>query len=44
VVDRAFRNAVSWQGGISSPDPELPMCRVGAVRNPTWGQMKNLYR
>ena len=44
VTDRQDMNVAMWQGGISSPDSDLNECRADAVKNQTWGQIKNLYR
>lgn len=44
VRERADQNSVTWQGGISSPDSDVPSCRADAVQNKTWGQIKNFWR
>lgn len=44
ITERADMNAATWQGGIGSPDSDLPSCRADAVQNRSWGQVKNLYR
>lgn len=44
IRERADLNHVTWQGGISSPDGDLPACRADAVQNRTWGQIKSIYR
>lgn len=44
VTERADMNSATWQGGIGSPDSDLPSCRADAVQNRSWGQVKNLYR
>jgi len=44
IRDRADMNSATWQGGISSPDSDLPSCRTDAVQNRSWGQVKSLYR
>jgi hypothetical protein len=44
IRERADMNNVTWQGGISSPDSDVPSCRADAIQNRSWGQVKNLYR
>jgi hypothetical protein len=44
ITERADMNSVTWQGGISSPDDDLPSCRADAVQNRSWGQVESLYR